>query len=151
VPLFVGEEIESREGHLVTPLWLTRQLEEALSQLVKRAFALVIEMCGALREERAARKAWEVDERGDENTKTAETAATNAHLALNTQEAIKQAFAPLLLLPPKSMAPSPVIPNPQTLTYLCKGSHSKCPGIFVEIDLLLQKTRSCFLDTVDAK
>jgi len=55
-------------------------------------------------------------ESGDENTRTAVNVAANTHLALDTQEASKQAIVSLLLPPPGSMVRSPVIPLSQTLT-----------------------------------
>jgi hypothetical protein len=94
---------------LVTRLWAARQLEENLSAVVERAFALVIEMRGALCEEWAARKGWEVIDGGDENRKTAAKTATNTQVSLNTQEAIKRAIVRLLPLPPGSIVRSLVI------------------------------------------
>jgi hypothetical protein len=115
---------------LVKCLWAARQLEESFWEAADRAFALVIEMRGALRDEWLARKEEKAIEGGDDNTIAAAKAATNTHRALNTKEAIKQATVPLLLLPPESMVCSPVIPLSRTLTSVYKASTPKCLGIF---------------------
>jgi hypothetical protein len=114
---------------MLTRPWAARQLNENLSETLETAFALAIEMWGALCEDCPARKTPEVLERGDENTRTAAQTAINAHLALNMQEAIKEAIVSLLRLAPGNMARSPPIPFSPILTCISIASTSKCPGI----------------------